>query len=146
MKQQIGSKHHEEVAIFIQCYSNYYRFITKYETVVEKLLKTHNILYLTDRQKQPTGYTTATVQHMTVGIQETEIENYREEYEKLLLILEDEMQYRNTLETTLASNSFRSNAPEAVVAEKQKKLDEIKHKITTLNVEIQKYKMKYSNL
>lgn len=53
MKQQIGSKHHEEVSIFIQCYSEYYRFITKYETVVQKLLKTRNIIYLMDNQPKP---------------------------------------------------------------------------------------------
>lgn len=146
MKQQIGSKHHEEVAIFIQSYSNYYRFITKYETVVEKLLRTQNITYLIDTQEQPSGYTVATVQHVTVGIQEVYTTNHKEEYQKLLIELEDETQYKDTLETTLASSSFRANAPTPVVSEKQKKLEEVKHKITTLNVEIQKYKMKYSNL
>lgn len=146
MKQQIGSKHHEEVAIFIQCYSEYYRFITKYEVVVQKLLKTPKIVYLTDSQSKPQWYTIATVQHVTVGIQEQETSNYKEDYEKLLLELDDETQYRDTLETTLASSSFRGNAPASVIAEKEKKLQEIKHKITTLNVEIQKYKMKYSNL
>lgn len=88
----------------------------------------------------------ATVQYITVGIQEQENTNYKEEYEKLLIQLEDEIQYKNTLETTLASTSFRSNAPAPVIQEKEKKLQEIKHKITTINVEIQKYKMKYSNL
>jgi valyl-tRNA synthetase len=146
MKQQLWSKNHEEVSIFIQSNSSYYRFIKKYETVIEKLLKTTNIIYLIETQEKPIGYTIATVQHVTIGIQEKNTINYKEEYEKIITELEDETQYKNTLETTLASTSFRSNASASVITEKEKKLNDVKHKITNLTVEIQKYKMKYSNL
>lgn len=53
----------------------------------------------------------------------------------------DEQQFLQRLRTTLASEDFARKAPENVVKDKKKKMEQVKSRIAQLEFEINKIKM-----
>jgi valyl-tRNA synthetase len=66
IRSQAQVKPHESVQIFIQGNKDILDFMGKYEELLQKLVKTHEILYIQQDEKTDPDYITSVIINMTV--------------------------------------------------------------------------------
>lgn len=141
LRNQAGCAPHEEADAYIQAAKNFTDFTQTYEDMVKKLVKLKNINYLQENQEAEEWYHTALIVNIKVGIKGIKVVDKKEQLSKLENKLEKEQQFMQNLRRILSNPWFANKATPEIVAQKQKKLDEIKDICTKLEYEISKLKM-----
>lgn len=116
-------------------------FVKGYEQLVKDLVSANEILYNRENEEIPAEYVTQLVVDMKIGLKAQREINKRELLTQLEKQLIAEEQFMQSLRAMLSNASFSSNASPLIIAEKQKKMDEVKIKIAKLKLEIAKLKM-----
>lgn len=116
-------------------------FVKGYEQLVKDLVSADEILYNRESEEIPGEYVTQLVVDMKIGLKAHREINKRELLTQLEKQLIAEEQFMQSLRAMLSNASFSSNASPLIIAEKQKKMDEVKMKIAKLKLEIAKLKM-----
>lgn len=141
LRSQQKVKPHETVDVAIQANVSFNNFVKSYENLVKDLVKTENIVYLREEEEMAAEYQSAMVIDMKIGLKALIVMDKKTQLANVEKQLIDEEHYMQGLRNMLTNPSFSSSAPSHVIEEKQKKLDEVKQKITMLKLEIAKLKM-----
>lgn len=141
LRSQQKVKPHENADIILQANVSFNNFVKSYENLVKDLVKTEHIEYLREDDEMPAEYQSAMVIDMKIGLKALVVIDKKTQLANLEKQLIDEEHYMQGLRNMLTNPSFSSSAPANVVEEKQKKLDEVKQKITMMKLEIAKLKM-----
>ncbi len=83
---------------------------------------------------------TDVIVNITLGVQGIQTVSKAEQIATLEAQLVEEEQFVQTLRKTLSNASFVNNAPEAVVATKKQKMDEVKARIEKIEMELRRLK------
>ncbi len=134
-------KPHEKAQIILQANMSFNNFVKGYEQLVKDLVSADEILYNRESEEIPGEYVTQLVVDMKIGLKAHREINKRELLTQLEKQLIAEEQFMQSLRAMLSNASFSSNASPLIIAEKQKKMDEVKMKIAKLKLEIAKLKM-----
>lgn len=141
IRSQAQVKPHESVQIFIQGNKDILDFMGKYEELLQKLVKTHEILYIQQDEKTDPDYITSVIINMTVWLKATKTIDKKELLASLNEELSNQEQYLQTLKTVITAPWFREKAPANVIQQKEQKIEETKQHIEKLKREIDKLKM-----
>lgn len=136
-----GVKPHEKAHIIVQSNVSYNNFVKNYEDLVRDLVGGESVTYIREDDAMPEDYVTQLVVDMKIGLKAHREINKKEMLAQLEKQLIEEERFMQGLRTMLGNSSFAGSAPATVVAEKQKKLDEVKAKIASIKLDIAKLKM-----
>lgn len=142
LKQKSWVKPHEKIKIFIKWNISILEYLKENEEFMNKLLKIEEIKYLQENQEIEDGYETWLLLDIQIWLKVIKEINNKERLKELEDKLEEEKQFLQNLRSFITNPWFVDNAPKKVVDEKRKKIDEVKKKIFTLNLEIDKIKIK----
>ncbi len=140
LRTKVTDKSHEKVNVFLQAGTDMIDYIQQSEVLVKKLVGIDTIEYVNEGADLPTEYVTDVIVNITLGVQGIQTVSKAEQIATLEAQLVEEEQFVQTLRKTLSNASFVNNAPEAVVATKKQKMDEVKARIEKIEMELRRLK------
>lgn len=144
LKEQLGCKKHTDVDVFIQANPDFLRFTKSNENTIKHIIHINKIEYIHTNETYVSGYTTADIIDMTIGVKIAQAVEIIEkpkwvlELKKDLVSMEEYLQYlKNTVSSMMTNKS-----DEELIAQKKKEITKIKKSILELEYEISKMKVK----
>jgi valyl-tRNA synthetase len=141
LRTKATDKSHEKVDIFLQAGSDMIAYVEQNAALVTKLVHVDTITYFRDGQELPTDYITDVVLNLTLGVKAIHTMSKADHVAAIEKDLASEQQFLQTLRKTLSNKSFVESAPEDVIEAKKQKMEEVKSRIETMEMELRRLKM-----
>lgn len=141
LRQNSWLKPHEKCEVYIQSNNRFLDFAKWYETLLKTLVNTHWVSYVNDDKEFWSDFVSSVIIDVKIWIRWEKTINWEDKIKQLQNQLESEKQFLQNIRNLLASPWFMDKAPENVVEEKTKKMEEVKLKILKIETEINKIKM-----
>lgn len=144
LKWQIQQKSHEKIHLMVQANKDILDQIREQESLIKELLNVEIINYYSLALPIEGNYITDIIMDIKLWVQGTDdIIDWRDSLQSLEKQLLDEEQFLQRMRSTIISPEFLSKAPPQVVADRKEKIQEVKNKITQIQLEIQKIKSQH---
>lgn len=145
LRVQVTDKPHEKITLSVQSNIDIHTLVQNHEQLVKSILNVDTIVYASEIDSIDSNFTTAVLMDITLWVKWIKEINRKDILKDYLYQKEQEEQFLMRIRATLSAPWFVENAPNHVVEDKKKKMNEVKAKIAKIDVEIQKIRMKYKS-
>lgn len=140
LKNEIGIKSNEKITALIKANTSISNMIKQYETMFCKIVMCDELVLLPVNQDVPADFATKLVFDITIGIRTITPVDLKTQIKKLEEQLIVENNFISDLQSLLISDWFVKSAPKPIRDAKQAKLDEVKLKVQSIELELQRLK------
>lgn len=140
LKTQVTDKPHEKISIFVQGNKDIQHLVEQHFDLVRDIIKVDQIQYINENQEMGDEWQIAMLMDIKLGAKGVKSVDRRITLADLEKQVAEEEQFLQRMRGMLTGD-FVARAPEKVVAEKKKKMEEVKSRIAAMQYEINKIKM-----
>ncbi len=140
LKTQVTDKPHEKISIFVQGNKDIQLLVEQHYDLVRDIIKVENISYYEEHQEIEDGWQIAMLMDIKLGAKGIKSVDRRITLADLEKQVAEEEQFLQRMRG-MFTGDFAARAPEGVIKEKKKKMEEVKSRIAAMQYEINKIKM-----
>lgn len=141
LRQKATEKPHEKVVLLVQANKQIQELVQEHSTLIQHIVHGQEILYKDEFADVDDAFHTALIMDIKIGVKGVRTVDKKQKLEDLEKQIVDEEQFLQRTRMMLTNDDFTKKAPPEVIEEKKQKMQEVKQRITQLQVEIQKLKM-----
>jgi valyl-tRNA synthetase len=140
LKTQVTDKPHEKISIFVQGNKDIQLLVEQHYELVRDIIKVEKISYFEEHQEIEDERQIAMLMDIKLGAKGIKSVDRRVTLQDLEKQIAEEEQFLQRMRG-MFTGDFAARAPESVIKEKKKKMEEVKSRIAAMQYEINKIKM-----